>query len=847
MKNVSIFKSNPNLLSGLTTQEVNQRIKENKVNKYKDKTKRSYLNIIFRNLLNPFNLILFIIALIFLGFVIYLNASGNSEIANKTFGISKFGFMIPVVLNTLVSIFQEIRTQHILNKLKIVTETKTYVIRNKKERYLKADEIVLDDVIHLKNGNQVVVDIKLVDGYCEVDESIITGESNLIQKNPGDTIYAGSSIISGDGYGLVIKVGNDTYAANLTKKAKLLNEHKSDLLTSINNLMKILSIILLVMAVVISLTLCYKINKWGNDLSVFSTPQSLKSAETLSTIIITVGSFSIGVIPTGLILISTATLAVSIYKLAKQHTLTQELYSLENLSRINTICLDKTGTLTDGSIKLIKTDYFAKKDVVVTHIQHFLYAHSNYNASTQAIFNIFGSKPTNLKEIVPFSSTQKYSSIIYPNGDNLTLGAPEYLLNKDNEELKKINEYMKEGKRVMVLTLNKELIATFIFEDNLRKDADETIQFFYKNNIDVKIISGDNPLTILAIAKKSNIKNYDKVISLENVPLTEIPNIVNKYTIFARTNPEQKLAIVKALQENNKKVAMLGDGVNDILALKKSDAAITFANATDASKASADVILLNNNFSNLKNVFYQGRQVVNNVERTAILFLMKTFAIISLSLLLIPFKKGQMNFNIENIYMMQTSVTTVGGFLLSLEHNNNPHNGSFYKNVLPKALIASVLLTISVLTPVALNTWSNKQIISDVNVSALTSILTTVAGLVVIISLAYPFNKYRSITLIVVILTAILLGLAFPTSFIGGEVSTFSMFTSETGKFVDSQIYQEFFKPQNSTVIKNMYNQLSTYLVPLIFFVIFTPIYLFLFNYKKIKNTKENTFTDNTF
>lgn len=833
---INLERIDPPINEGLTSSQVKLRVELSKNNVIKSRVEKSYLKIILDNLFNPFNLILIAIAVFYLLFVIYLYHFDHKDIADSTFGVSKFAFVIPALLNSFVSVFQEIRAKKIVNKLKIVTESKANVIRDSKEEVINICDIVIDDIIHYRAGNQASVDSIVKDGECQVDESLITGESTLISKSKGDKILSGSSIIIGDCHCLVTSVGDDTYIASITRQAKSIAMHKSDLIVNINKLIKFLSIFLIIIALTVSFTMVYKIGKWGNDTSVFSTPHSLNSLSSLSEIILTVGTFAIGVVPTGLVLITSCTLAISIYKLAKEKTLTQNLYSLENLSRVDTLCLDKTGTLTDGSLKLEKTIFFDDEEEVKGFIQEFLFIHSSYNATTRAIFDVYGCRAVEIKEKDDYSSISKTSSITYLSGDVLTLGAIEYLLDSNSKEYLSIIDHLKDGKRLLAMTKNEKVIAIFILNDNLRSSAKETIYFFYENNIDIKIISGDNPITVSSIARKCGIKDYDKAISLENVKTEDIPSIVSEYTIFSRSNPEQKLAIIQALKDMNRKVAMTGDGVNDILALKKADASITFKNATDASKACADVVLLDDDFSHLKEVVFQGRRVVNNVEKTSILFLMKTTMIILLTFLLIPFKKGQLLFSIENIYVMQTSTSAIGGFLLSLETNHNPHKGTFKENVIPKAMLAGLLVTISVILPIILNASSSGYIVNDENLSSLISILTTISGIIVIVSISFPLNRYRTIVLSVVISVSILLGLAFPTSCIGGKVSTFSMFNSNTGNIFDAQIFKEFFQPWNSKIVTDLLSAPSTYVIIGCFIIIFLPIYIFIMNRIKLCN-----------
>ena len=830
---VSVSHIDAPLDQGLSQEQVEERIRADQVNVTKNKIEKSYASIIFTNLLNPFNIVLFSIAFVFLFFVIYLNSHGHTDVADKYFGVTKFTFLAPVLINSVIGSIQEIHSKKVLNKLKIVNEANTIVLRDGQEKEIKISEIVLDDIIRLKAGSQASADMVLKEGHCEVDESLLTGESDLVKKNPGDMILSGSSIIIGAGKAQVIKVGEDTYAATLSAKVKKLSRHKSELMTNINNIIKFLGFMLIIITLVVFGTLCYKINRWGSDSSVWGgeITYSLDSMATWSRIVLTGGAFAIGVIPTGLVLLTSVTLAISIARLASQKTMIQELFSLENLSRVDTICLDKTGTLTDGTMSVVETRCYIEENDVINHLKALMGASEDYNQTAQAILNKYGSEKVEVQEVIPFSSKSKSSGIVYPNGDKLILGAPDYLLNKESAEYQFVEKKAKEGKRVLALNLNNQLIALIVLADNIRASAKDTLAFFYENNVDVKIISGDNAWTVSKIAQDCGVKRADLAISLEGVELDEIPSLVEQYTIFARVSPEQKQKIVESLQDKGKKVAMTGDGVNDILALRKSNASITFAKATDAAKACSDVVLLDNDFSHLKEVVGQGRRVVNNVQRTATLFLMKTSAFIILAFVLIPFKRGQMWFSVENIYMMQTSVTAIGGFLLSMEGTKQPIRGTFKANVLPKAILSGILVVIAVLLPIMMNqiprAFGGSPLISDNNVSSLISVLTTVAGLVVVIAMAYPLNHYRIMCIGVIVCAAFLLGMASPTSYIGGQASTFSMFKSPDG-FFHSQFFHEFFRPWNSPVVQELFTDYLSYVTIFGFFILFLPVYIWL-------------------
>lgn len=833
------FEADPT--KGLTEAQVTQRIQEGLANVSKNKVEKSYGRIICDNLFTFFNIVLFSIAIIFLIFTIYLSSTGHADIANKYFGFSKFTFLLNPILNLIMGTTQEFHSKQILHNLRIVTEAKRRVLRDGTEREIPSNSIVLDDILLLKAGEQASCDVIILDGYCEVDESMLTGESDFVKKNVGDTIYSGSTVIVGSATTRVEKVGDDTLASTLSQKVKALSRHKSELMRNINRLINIMSIVLLAVVIVVIATLCQKIAATGDQADIWDgMTMSLSDPATWSRIIVTAGAFAIGVIPTGLVLITSVTLAVSIISLSRQRTMIQELYALENLSRVDVICLDKTGTLTDGTMEVVENRYFISQEEAEKHIRALLGAKGPTNQTSEALIRYYGKdEAAPIKEAIPFSSANKYSGIVYEDGRKLLLGAPEYLLEEGNKELEYVKSKASEGKRVLALILEDKPIALFVLKDNIRPSAPATLSFFYENGVDVKIISGDNQFTVGKIAEQCGVHDADKAISLEGVPLEDIPALSRKYTIFARVSPEQKQALVEALQADGHKVAMTGDGVNDILALRKANASISFANATDAAKSCADVVLLDNDFSHLTEVVGQGRRVVNNVQRSAVLFLMKTIAVFFLAFALIPTNKGQMWYSVENVYMLEAAVIGTGGTLMSLEGSKKPIRGSFVQNVYPRAGLAGVLVLIAAVLPVALyrvpSFYGLTPIVEQDDVRPLISLLTSLAGLTVTIVLCIPFNKWRIFTVAGTVFVATFLGFALPTSYIGGEATNAQMFTqyivdygppavwAPAANFAQSQFMHEFFQPWNSPAVRGLH--INCLWVIIAFVLIALPLY----------------------
>ncbi len=821
--------------SGLTAQAVKERVEKGYVNTSTDPNEKSTLKIVAGNLFTFFNIVLMSIAGVFLIFIIYLNAIGRSDIVDNYFGFSKFVFLIPALMNVAMGSFQEIKSLGVIKKLRIVTGKKNRVVRDGEIVEIESEEIVLDDIVLISAGDQATADLTVLSGEVEVDESMLTGEADHIKKRTGDSILSGSSIITGSARCRAEKIGDDTYAAELTRKVKSSSNHKSELMGSIMKIIKILTIGMSIAVTVVTITLAYKITIHGGDASIWNgMTLSLSDPVTWSLIVLTDGMFGIGMIPTGLVLTTSVALMVSIAQLTKKQTLIQQLYSLENLSRVDYICLDKTGTLTDGTMTVCDVKSYIPMEETEAHMRALMGAFEDRNATSEAVFQKFGEdRNADIKEIIPFSSANKYSGLVYGSGKKLLMGAPDYLLDQNDKEFSYVTERAKEGNRVIAVTLDGTLIAFIAIEDHIRDTAADTLKYFRENNVTVKVISGDNPLTVSMIAQKCGIENADKYISLQGVALEDIPAIAEEYTVFARVSPEQKEALVTALQSKGHKVAMTGDGVNDILALRKSDFSITFAKATDAAKSCSDVILLDNDFSHLKDVVGEGRRVIGNIQKTSVLYLMKSTIVFILAFALIPLAKAQMWFSIENMYMLEAAVIGTGGFLISLEPRRTPVKGSFLKNILSQAITAGALASVAVLLPILLNTiphfYGLTPFIRNENVRPMMTILTSIAGIVVVFSMCIPFNKYRSKALAAVLFVSSFLGLMLPTAYIGGQAIGAPMlaFDKAAGQSVlDSQLFMEMFRPLNSPVIRNILSDDNNFIILRLFLYIAVPAFI---------------------
>ena len=779
--------------TGLTSEQVKQRQAEGAINVSNSSLDKSYGRIICENAFTFFNCVLYAIAIMFAVLIIYLGRTAPDELKKLNLGASKFIFLIAVLMNVVIGSYQGIRSKLTLKKLRIVTEAKAVVIRNGEKVTIPARDVVIDDVLLLSQVDQIPVDLTVLEGEVSVDESLLTGEADLVKKHAGDTLYSGSIVFVGSCRAKTEMVGDDTYASQLSNKVKSLQNHKSELMVNIYRIINVLSVILFVIVAVVLGTLVYKVNRWG---SAVIDGGSLANFSTWARIMVTTAGFAIGVIPTGLVLITSVTLAVSILNLSKQQTLVQELYSLENLSRVNVICLDKTGTLTDGTMKVVGTLALVPQREFESAIKHILGCFETTNMTSKAMEATYGRiEPKNPKEIIPFSSATKCSGFVDEHGSKFLMGAPDYIA-KGNEDAQQYSlEQAQKGNRVIAVTKDGAVLGLVALEDGIRTSAKDTITFFYENGVDVRIISGDNPVTVSRIAAMAGVRNADKAVSLEGVPLEEIPNLVKDYVIFARVSPEQKQALVEALQGIGLKVAMTGDGVNDILALRKANASITFNNATDAAKSCSDVVLLDNDFSHLKAVVGEGRRVVNNIERTAIFFLMKTIAIALLAFALIPFKEGQLVYSLENVYLLETAIIGTGGMLLSLEPTKRPIRGKFRRNVLVKAIPSGILVFIGAMVPVILHVC---QVIDQATMTSMISVMTALGGLTVLIVMSIPLNRWRTVSITLVTLNVLLFALALPRVFVGAKALSIN---SETIPV----LVREAFQPWNSDAVRCLF------------------------------------------
>lgn len=699
---------------GLSSNEVNDRLKKGLTNKNRAVPTKSILKIITDNVFTLFNLLNFILALL----IFFVSSYKNLL------------FMGIVVCNTLISMVQEIRSKRIVDKLSIITSLKSNVIRDNKIVNISNEDIVLDDIIILKSGNQIVTDCIILEGSVEVNESFITGESDLMSYKEGDELKSGSFVVVGKVIAKVVHVGNDNYVNVISSDAKYVKPLNSILMKSLNKIIKLVSIF------IVPLGLLLFFNQYNLD-------------KNLETSIVNTVAALLGMIPEGLVLLTSTVLAVSVIRLAKLNVLVQELYCIEMLARVDTICLDKTGTITSGKMEVIDVIKLEDYDLneIIGNIVNTL---DSDNATSDALGNYF-KKYDNYKVIktIPFSPINKYSGVEFVEGRFL-IGAPEFLCKK------KIKEVIdNQDNRTLLITKDDLPIGVIVLKDEIRKNAKKMLNYLKNQNVDIKIISGDSLKTISKIANNVGLK-----VSGIDLSKDEIDDI-NKYNVFARVTPIQKKKIIEKLQNNNHFVAMTGDGVNDVLALKQSDCSITIKSGTDAARNVSQLILLDDDFDAIASIIKEGRRTINNIERSATLFLAKTTYAF---LLVLIFMFISFNYPFQPIQLTLTNFFTIGvpSFILALEPNNNRIKGNFLTNVLSKSLPASLTIVLNI---IILAVLGNLFKLTNNQISTLCVLMTGFTGFLLLFKICYPLNKLRLFLIVSLIIGFIVTVVGFKKFF----------------------------------------------------------------------------------
>ena len=699
----------PDIKMGLSSSEVEERIKEDLVHKDVSVPTKSIKQIIKSNLFTLFNLLNFGLA-----FAVFMVGSYKNLL-----------FIGTVLLNMFISLFQEIRAKRIVDRLSLISESKITVIRDGKKKEIKKEEIVLDDIIVLHTGNQVVVDSIVLEGEGLVNESFITGEDKPIEKKKNSMLLSGSFIISGN---LVVKtehIKEENYTSIISKDAKYLKKANSELMNSLNKIIKWISVVIVPVGLLLFLNQLHIENN-SFDIAVINTVAAL-----------------IGMIPDGLVLLTSTVLAVSVIRLSKYHVLVQELYCIETLARTDVLCLDKTGTITEGVMEvkdvIIEANYH-KEEVynLMDKICHSIEDVSPTMKAIKAKFETRNGKPLDYNKIIAFSSERKYSSI-KTKTSTYYLGAPEFIIKNYHKHQKYLDNY-----RVVLLAEQKQEevtpIAFILLQDKIRKEAKTTLEYFKQQNVDIKIISGDNPITVSQIAKRVGIENYDKYIDLSNITTKEdLKKAYLNNTIFGRVSPNQKKQLILLIKELGHTVAMTGDGVNDVLALKEADCSIAMASGSDAARNVSQLVLMNSNFDAMPYVIKEGRRTINNIGRSASLFLVKTiYTFLLVTVLLFT----SYHYPFRPIHLTLMNFITIGApaLILALEPNKKKIKKGFLSMVISNALPTA--LTVFIIVLLLLFTGKNLSL-TPLEESTMCVILTTIIMLIYQYKLCRPFNKIR--------------------------------------------------------------------------------------------------------
>lgn len=732
--------SPPNLETGLTAAQVQTRIAQGLVNADDGIKTKTEKQIILENTFTFFNILNFVLAL----FVLLVGSFKNLL------------FLGVIFSNTIIGSFQGIRAKRTIDKLSLISAPKVTVLRDSALQTIAVSEIVLDDVMHLSNGQQICADAIVCDGEVEVNESLITGESDPVVKRAGDELLSGSFIVSGSCYAQVEHIGSENYANRIANDAKYIKKAHSEILHSLDFIVKTLGFTL----IPIGLLLFSK--------------QFFILHDTLKDAVVSTVAAMLGMIPEGLILLTSVVFAVSVLRLSKYKTLVQDLYCTESLARVDVLCLDKTGTITEGTMQvdeLIPLEGFTEQDMTeaLTALINVL---SDDNPTSYAVKARFtGETSWTATETVAFSSARKWSGASFAAHGTYVMGAGEFILRDRFDTLREQTEaYAARGERVLLLArtdsaflegkaLPDDLqpVGLIAISDKIRAEAPETLRYFAEQGVTLKVISGDNAVTVSNIAQKAGLagaENYCDASTLETE--ADAAAAIEQYTVFGRVTPQQKLQFVKALKENGHTVAMTGDGVNDVLALKEADCSIAMASGSDAARTVSNLVLLDSNFASMPQVVKEGRRSINNLQRSASLFLQKTIYSTVLSVLFIFLSAS---YPFEPIQLTFISTLTIGipSFILALEPNRDRVRGSFLTNVLKKSFPSALTMVLGVLF---LCLFQQPLGLSSEQVSTLSVIVAFTVGFMLMFKLCVPFNALRGV-LFGAMLAAFFLGYIF--------------------------------------------------------------------------------------
>ena len=714
-----LVRYQPDKTAGLTAEQVESRIRTGYSNMPVEPPSKTVKEIILSNVLTYFNLIFAVIA------VLLILVGSFRDLT----------FLPVIICNTCIGIIQEVRSKKTLDKLNVLNAPKAAVIRDGETSTIPADDLVLDDIVLFKAGNQIPADAFVLSGEVQVNESLLTGEADEITKKEGDPLMSGSFIVSGQCIAQLDKVGSESYISKLTLEAKAVKDgEQSEMIRSLNRLVMAVGVIIIPIGIVLVVQ------------------QLVFAGDTLRESVTAMVAAVIGMIPEGLYLLASVALVVSVMRLASQKVLVHDMKCIETLARVNVLCVDKTGTITENTMEV---SGFVPLDDTVTEetVGDFVYAMPSDNITMEALKKHFTNSNGNLAtSITSFSSAYKYSSATFTDGAYV-LGAPEFVLREHYEEYKeKIESYSATGSRVLVfgrydgeitgkaLTEQVKPLGLILLANPIRKEAKETFRYFAEQGVEIKVISGDNPITVSKVAGEAGIENAENYIDASTLQTPqEVAEAMQKYTVFGRVTPNQKRQFVQALKEQGKTVAMTGDGVNDVLALKDADCSIAMASGSDAAAQASQLVLLDSNFACMPSVVLEGRRVVNNIQRSASLFLVKNIFSFLTSMFSIAF---MIPYPLEPSQVSLISMFTIGipAFFLALEPNKNIIKGHFLTNVLLKALPAGITDFIIVCALVIFGRVFN---VDSTDISVAATLLLAIVGLMILFKISKPMNKLR--------------------------------------------------------------------------------------------------------
>lgn len=685
---------------GLMQAEVEARIADGQVNAIQDSSNRSVKDIVMGNTLTFFNFINIVLLALVLSVRSYKNML----------------FIFIIIANTLIGIFQEIKAKITLDKLKILTVSHVDVIRDGVKKSVTVSELVKDDVILLKSGGQIPADGVILDGEVDVNESLLTGESDSIHKTCGSKVLSGSFVTSGKAMCLLTEVGHDCYMEKLSSEAKQFKRYKTELQRNLDTILKFISIIIVPLGIIL----------FAKQYWISGSTYEQAALDTVAAVL--------GMIPEGLVLLTSVALALGAVRLARRSTLVRELFCIETLARVDTLCLDKTGTITEGHL-CVQGEESVKEDVDLEQLMgRMVSALGDENETFQALRQHYKrNQSTNTKLVLPFSSERKFSGVVFEGEGTYLMGAYQFIFPQaDPAVLEKIAEYASQGLRVLTIahspnemtdyTLAEDFeIVGFVFmTDVVRKNAPDILGYFEEQGVDLKVISGDDPVTVAAIAARAGLKDADKYIDATTIHTDEeMEDAILKYSVFGRVTPKQKQQMVRLLKQNGRTVAMTGDGVNDVLALKDADVSIAMASGSEAAKNTANLVLLNSDFASLPHIVNEGRRVINNIKAAASMFLIKTgFSVLTALLTIIvgqnyPFQPIQLS-------VINGCAVAIPTMLLQLEPSFQKVNKHFFREVLRMSMPAAITITamITIINNIGHSIGTPREMLSTVCVLA---------------------------------------------------------------------------------------------------------------------------------